>query len=252
MWECSKCGHKSGRRTSSSRGCDHDWWDEYELANARARQWEETEAEMQRKIFEFNDNLWNTEEGLKRLKGEKGWDWLIYEQYRTKIEINWRDSAFGTEWFLSEHGQQYLNYIQNIIIQACSNVGDFKFEDCDAIVYFGEHWLKTEQGKQYMNNLRILLKEKEVESQKYAWLWFLLFFIVIPFAYFLFMIHLIVNRDSEWWFMHNKYWFSIMFCLAAIAWLASIFKKEFWLTVLLPIYLVLSALFYGKVIQSGV
>lgn len=242
MWECKKCHHKSGKRISSSYGCDHDWWDMAELEKEREREWKEYEAEIQRKIFEFNDFLWNTEEGLKRLKGENGWDWLFYEeQNRAKIEISWRDSAFGTEWFCSEYGQQYLNYIQGIIIQACSNTRHFEFEDELSLTYFGKDWLQTEQGKQYMDNLRVLLKEKESESQKWVWLWFILFFITIPFAYFLLMIHLL-KKNSE-------VWGGIMFFLAVIAWFATIIKKEFWFTVLLPIMLVLSALFYAKAIM---
>ena len=41
MWKCSKCGHKSGKRMKSSKGCDHEWWDEKELAIAKCRKEEE-------------------------------------------------------------------------------------------------------------------------------------------------------------------------------------------------------------------
>jgi len=183
MWICKKCGRPSGRRISYSYDCEHDWRDAKELAKEkeeaeakRARQQEETEAEMQREIFEFNDGLWNREEGLKLLKGEMGWSWLRYNKYEQqpkRVEIYWRDSAFGTEWFLSEYGQQYLDYAKNEIIQMSSaepELFELLFETDNGGYLFGIDWLRTEQGKQYVNALQTLLKEKEAaESKKLAW-----------------------------------------------------------------------------------
>jgi len=166
MWKCEKCGHESGKKTKSSYGCDHVWWDKDEFEakqrEKEARQQAEEEAEIQRKVIEFNDYLWNTEEGLKQLKGEKGWDWLKGEDWNhptEKIEIHWRNSSFGTEWFRSEYGQKYLDYFKSLT-QTTSNVGYEGFLDYDTYIYIGENWPQTEEGKQYKDALQVLFKKK--------------------------------------------------------------------------------------------
>ena len=406
-WECAKCGHKSGKRTTSSYGCNHEWWDENELADAREKKLEELkkqqeDAETQRELFVFNYELWNTEEGLKFLKGENGWDWIClvenddeglefikgeinwerFKLYLSKhrkdnaaMPLRWRDSNFGTDWFLSEYGQQYLKQIQDYIIQTYSNLKKFDFGFYDKSIYFGLDWSQTEQGKQYIDNLCKVLRQRELSAfnelcyteeglkslkgeKELEWLWLvdkdgnlfsendmkfdyetclsklannhrtavrwrdstfgtdwfsskygqqyldemqsiivragsntynfelkdteaytyfgkdwlqtekgkqymdglrealkkaenkkfighigssLILFGILPFAYFSFMIYLFVHKEK------GIGWF-IMFCLAAIAWFASIIKKEFWFTILMPVLLFLSALFMGKVI----
>jgi len=264
MWKCEKCGHESGRRTSSSGGCDHVWWDKGELENARARQWEkhkakiarqqekeaEAIAEMQRKIFEFNDNLWNTEEGLKMLKGEKGWDWLFYEfpvRQPKSVEIYWRDSAFGTEWFRSEYGQQYLDYVKSRYQTGLSVE--------NLLGFLGVDWLQTEQGKQYLNTLQAAESKKfawisedvakqEVENKKSGWL----VLIIIFFLYFFLMAHLMENREATWLLMSNTVWVWVMVAFAALMWLGCIADKEYFFVISIPILFVLSSWIYGKLI----
>jgi hypothetical protein len=116
MWECAKCGHRSGTRRTSSHGCDHEWCDEFEIEKAKEqyRQKQEQQerelerkleqeqrkleqellqtqqmlqAEITKKIIAFNDELLNTEKGQRNLKGENDWYFIInayalYDIYR--------------------------------------------------------------------------------------------------------------------------------------------------------------------------
>jgi hypothetical protein len=127
MWECIKCGRKSGTKIASSYGCEHEWRDGKDLERAREQdrqvqqqRWREQEqerwrqeqiqqAEINRKIIAFNDELLNTEDGQKKLKGYDGWQWI---QSDDTINVLWLDSNFGKSWLESENGQQYTTYLR--------------------------------------------------------------------------------------------------------------------------------------------
>jgi len=120
MWECSKCGQKSEKKLSSSNGCEHQWWDEHDIAKLRENQ--AKEEKINRAVFAFNDELLNTEDGQKKLKGENGWSWLKRNKGGDKIDfenvdidkdiaICWLNSFFGKKWLAGEYGKQYLSYL---------------------------------------------------------------------------------------------------------------------------------------------
>jgi len=120
MWQCSKCEQKSEKKLSSSGGCEHQWWDEHDFEKAKEKQ--AKEEKINRAVFAFNDELLNTEDGQKKMKGESGWSWLKGSKGGDKIIIEnvdmdkdiavcWLNSFFGKEWLAGEYGRQYLNYL---------------------------------------------------------------------------------------------------------------------------------------------
>jgi len=154
MWECVKCGHKSGKRTTNSYGCEHEWWDEDELATARA----ERVAEQKRELFAFNDELLNTERGQKLLSGKEGWNWM--ESEKAKL---WLDSSFGTDWLSSKSGKIYVNYLREIILTKYKNkeaekIGDF-IEHLET-GFLEENYLEDAKIRSLVNEMRTLLKEE--------------------------------------------------------------------------------------------
>jgi hypothetical protein len=127
MWECSKCGQKSEKKVSDSNGCEHQWWDEHDIAKAKEKQ--AKGEKINRAVFAFNDELLNTEDGQKKLKGESGWNWLKGNKGGDKINaenididkdiaICWLNSFFGKEWLAGEYGKQYASYLNDTEIWA--------------------------------------------------------------------------------------------------------------------------------------
>jgi hypothetical protein len=200
MWECARCGHKSGTRRTSSHGCDHEWWDENELAWARKKQREKERQEQEqqtaaleqlkaaakRELMTFNDELLNTEKGRKLLSGEEGYSWLEDKKW-----IRWFNSSFGTDWLCNESGKTYLNFLyENVLaIYKNSKIEEINFcikeiEDFVKEMNYENHfgygancclrnlilrdYLQTEQGKLWVahliNELRALAKRKHDEK----------------------------------------------------------------------------------------
>jgi len=117
MWQCSKCGQKSEKKVSHSNGCEHQWWDEHDIAEAKEKQ--SKEEKINRAVFAFNDELLNTEGGEKKLKGESGWSWL-----KEDIAQSWLNSSFGEKWLAGKYGKQYLNYLDEKEKNLAGSVND--------------------------------------------------------------------------------------------------------------------------------
>jgi uncharacterized protein YecT (DUF1311 family) len=148
MWECSKCGQRSDKKLSDSNGCEHQWWDEHDIAKAKEKQ--AKEEKINRAVFAFNDELLNTEDGQKRLKGESGWSWLKGNKGGDKINAEnididkdiatcWLNSFFGKKWLVSEYGKEYANYLNDTKIWAKDkflNVSNYqKIQDEAKLLY---------------------------------------------------------------------------------------------------------------------
>jgi len=123
MWQCSKCGQKSKIKLGSSSNCEHQWFDEHDIAKVKEKQTKEQK--INRAVLAFNDELFNTEDGHKKLTGENGWSWLEGNKGKEKINIEnididkdiakcWLNSFFGEKWLAGEYGKQYLNYLNEM------------------------------------------------------------------------------------------------------------------------------------------
>jgi len=123
MWQCSKCGQKSEKKLSSSSSCVHQWFDEHDIVKIKERQ--AKEQMINRAVLAFNDELLNTEDGQKKMKGENGWSWLGGNKGKEKINVEnididrdiaicWLNSFFGEKWLAGEYGRQYLIYLNEM------------------------------------------------------------------------------------------------------------------------------------------